>query len=246
MELLILGSGAFNSLRNPSGYAILRGRETMLFDLGFGNLRQLARAGVAPSSVSHLFLTHFHPDHGGDVAALLFSFRYDDRPRSGFLRLFGPPGLKDWMRKLTALHGRHVRPRGYKLEIREIVPGKPFKGDGWKIVSRRTKHPVFCNAYRFSADDKDFVYTGDTAWDPGLAAFARGADLFLLESTMPAKKGIPGVHLGVDQSWRIAQDAGAKRTVFTHLTEISARQLRRKIKGRRNFRVAADTMRLKI
>lgn len=253
MEFLVLGSGAFDppkpgtgEVRNPAGYALLRDKETYLFDFGFGNLRQLVRAGVEQTSVSHVFVSHLHPDHVGDLPALLFSFRYDDKPRTGRLRLFGPPGFKDWMERLRALHGRHVEPKGYVLEIDEIVPGEPIAGAGWKVVARRTEHSVHCNCYRFFADGKSLVYTGDTAYDPLLAGFAAGADLFVLESSMPEKKGIAGVHLGVDQALKVAEAAGAAKTVFTHVTEASARQLRAKLRGKRGWTLARDRMRIKL
>ena len=71
----VLGSGAFapgpgergRRVRNPSGYAVETPRGVVLFDLGFGNLRQLYRAGLESRRVTHAFFSHRHPDHVGDL-----------------------------------------------------------------------------------------------------------------------------------------------------------------------------------
>src|SRR5579883_715549 len=103
MELIVLGSGsAFpggDPARNPAGYALrLDKQKTVLFDLGFGDLRQLWRAGESVESVTDVFCSHRHPDHIGDLPALLFTLRYDAKPRSGRLRLWGPSGFSSFIK----------------------------------------------------------------------------------------------------------------------------------------------------
>ena len=51
----------------------------------------IARARLRPEDVSDVFLTHVHPDHCGDLPALLFLFRYDVKPRAARLR--AAPGI---------------------------------------------------------------------------------------------------------------------------------------------------------
>ena len=58
------------------GYAALLqlGEQTVLFDTGADGqalLSNLARAGVRPSEIDHVVLSHDHPDHAGGLATLL-------------------------------------------------------------------------------------------------------------------------------------------------------------------------------
>src|SRR5688572_8953135 len=123
MELVILGSGsAFpgkeRPVRQPAGYALrLSASRTVFMDLGFGNLRQAWRAGIDPATVTDVFCSHVHPDHVGDVAALLFLFRYDLKPKNGKIRLWGPPGFKRFMKNLLRAYAPWVLPRGYRLSV---------------------------------------------------------------------------------------------------------------------------------
>ena len=81
MDFIVLGSGSLSAAlgkdaRNPAGYALVRERVTLPFDLGFGALTQLARQGTPPESVSRHVRSHRHPDHVGEHPDLPFRYRY--------------------------------------------------------------------------------------------------------------------------------------------------------------------------
>src|SRR5262245_22555303 len=143
MELTVLGSGAFAPppagsralVRNPSGYAVDVGAELLLFDLGFGNFRQMVKAGLDPRRVAHVFITHRHLDHLGDLAALLFHFRYEAKPKGGSLALYGPPGFRKFLDLLKRAHAPWLGARGYRAKVRELEPGVTVRGRGWTVAS---------------------------------------------------------------------------------------------------------------
>jgi ribonuclease Z len=64
-ELVVLGtaSQAPTRHRNHNGYLLRWDGEGILFDPGEGTQRQFTFAGVSPTSVSHICITHFHGDH---------------------------------------------------------------------------------------------------------------------------------------------------------------------------------------
>lgn len=249
LELVVLGSGCFapggspSAVRNPAGYALRRGDEVFLFDLGFGNLRQLARAGLDPGQVGHVFLTHRHPDHVGDLAALLFYYRYDGRPRAGRLRLYGPRGFRSFVERLIKAHHPWLKPRGFQLDVLELEEPAVVRGPGWRVLGREVPHSTEALAYRFEAAEGSVCYSGDTAWDKGLAAFAQGCDLLVLECTQPDGARSSG-HLRVSEALALARMTGARRTLFSHLSPASEKALRRRVGGRMSL--ARDLQRIRI
>jgi ribonuclease Z len=64
-ELVVLGtaSQAPTRHRNHNGYLLRAGEEELLFDPGEGTQRQLVFAGVSPSRITRICLTHLHGDH---------------------------------------------------------------------------------------------------------------------------------------------------------------------------------------
>lgn len=78
MKLTILGSGTCvpYARRGSSGYAIELEGASMLLDCGSGATRSLARAGINYLGIDCLFLSHFHPDHTGDLVPFLFATKY--------------------------------------------------------------------------------------------------------------------------------------------------------------------------
>ena len=261
--LRVLGSGAFapeparlgesfrapgptergRRVRNPAGYALQTPGGVLLFDFGFGNLRQLYRAGLESSLVTHAFFTHRHPDHVGDLAALLFQFHYDAKPCGGELRVYGPEGFAAFWDRLRAAYGPWLEPKGYRLIVSELPSGGSVEGPGWRVSARAVPHPTPAVAYRFDAPGGSLCYTGDTGYDPAIARFARGVDLLVLECTLPDRARYKG-HLRVGEAIRLARAAKAKRVLFSHLSEASVADARGRLPS--NVRLARDLQRLRL
>jgi ribonuclease Z len=64
-ELVVLGTASQVPTRHRShnGYLLRWDTEGLLFDPGEGTQRQLLLAGVAPSAITRICITHFHGDH---------------------------------------------------------------------------------------------------------------------------------------------------------------------------------------
>ena len=252
-EVVVLGSGAFtpakdpSQVRNPAGYAAVLPKGILLFDLGFGNLWQLARLGLRPAAVTDLFLSHRHPDHAGDLAALLFHFRYDEPPRSGRLRLWGPRGTSAFLRRLRRAFSPWLDPRGYRLEVRELEGGGRARGPGWTVDALAAAHPTPALCCRLTAGGSSAVFSGDTGPDAPLARFAAGCGLLVLEASLPAGERDPG-HCAADQSLALARAARPRRTLFSHLSPASEASLRRLLKKEKGLRgrLAEDGLRLRV
>ena len=68
-------------------------------------LRRLAQAGVTPDQLDAVLLTHYHTDHCADIAALLFALRSPDLRHRQPLTIYGAPGLRRLVDKLTEALG---------------------------------------------------------------------------------------------------------------------------------------------
>jgi ribonuclease Z len=64
-ELVVLGTASQvpTRQRNQNGYILRWDGNGLLFDPGEGTQRQMLFAGVSPTEVTHICLTHFHGDH---------------------------------------------------------------------------------------------------------------------------------------------------------------------------------------
>ncbi|MFA6092227.1 MAG: ribonuclease Z [Elusimicrobiota bacterium] len=248
-EVVILGSGALDfrlgeQARSAPGLALRLGRKTLLFDLGFGAMGRLLHAGIDPSSVCAAFFTHRHPDHVGDIPALLFHLNSLQPPASGILKIFGPRGFSSFMARLTRAHHPWLRPRGWRLEIRELEERDHAQGSGWKVRCREVPHSTEALAFRLESSAGSLGYTGDTDLDEGLPGFFAGLDLLVAECTYPSAEPRRRGHMTVNESVALSRACAAKKTIFTHLTAGSEKELSRTplCKGR-EF-IAYDLMRI--
>lgn len=248
MRLTVLGSGAFapslsGEVRNPAGYAVETKGGIVLLDLGFGNVRQLARARLDLRQVTDAVFSHRHPDHCGDLAALLFILNYGPKPAGGALRLWGPRGFVSFFERLKRAFTPWLEPKGYRLSVRELDAGKTVAGRGWTLRCQKVPHSTDAMALRLSSGRRSLVYTGDTGRSPELVAFARGCGLLLTEAT--TARSFPG-HLSARHALWLAEASVCRTAVFTHLSDESEGELKGLLKSRPSWRLARDLMRLSV
>jgi len=204
----------------------------------------MIRAGLNPEDAGHVFLTHRHPDHVGDLAALLFYYRYDGKPRDRRLRLYGPRGISGFVERLQRAHHPWLRPRGFSLSVTELEERSVVRGPGWSMRCREVPHTTESLAYRFDSRRGSVCYTGDTGPDRGLAVFAQKADLLVIEASLAEPAQSAG-HLSLGEAVETGRLSNARKVLLSHLSNASSRAARR-LRLAPRFRVAEDLMRLKI
>lgn len=216
MRVTILGSGTAvpRAERFPAGVLVETGTTRVCVDLGPGVLRRLAAIDVGPVSIDAVLLTHYHTDHCADLAALLFALRHPDLARRPPLTLLGAPGLRRVLDGL-ALAWPWTRPKDYELRVLEVAPGRHEVGD-LEVQATSIVHTDASLAYRLR-DPSGAVVTisGDAAGCPGLTEAARGAHLFVCESSTPDGAGLDG-HLTPGQAATHAREAGVGMLCLTH------------------------------
>ncbi|MEO5353957.1 MAG: MBL fold metallo-hydrolase [Magnetococcus sp. XQGC-1] len=215
MKGFVLGSGTgLPSLdRHAPGY-LLEGEGTRwLIDCGSGTLLQLERLQRGFHTLDGAFITHTHADHIGDLTPLVHALRFHGLGREKPFYLFGPPGFQDFFARIIA--PVVAPPDSFPFHVAEMVGEVSVVG--MSVHAHPTLHSsrMASVAYRFQQGGKSVVFSGDCDYEPGLIAFARGADLLVLDcSTLDAGK-IKG-HLSAGLAGLVAAQAGVGRLLPTH------------------------------
>ena len=136
LSITFLGTGAATPTidRNVTGLSVQREGETILFDCGEGNQRQMMRYGVG-FAFKEIFFTHYHADHLLGVTGLLRTMGLQDR--SAPVTLYGPKGAQ---RILGAAISVGIERNKFPVEIIEIKPGDRLARDEYEIVVFETEH----------------------------------------------------------------------------------------------------------
>ncbi|HEY8335075.1 MAG TPA: MBL fold metallo-hydrolase [Tardiphaga sp.] len=214
-----------------------------VMDCGPGVSKRLVEAKVALPSIRYVFVTHMHSDHVLEFGNMVYGAWSAGLNHE--VNAFGPVG----MGALTKAYWESIRddveiripdeskpdPRKL-LVVKEITDSGPvMSNDRVKVTALRTPHPPILErnyAYKFETPDGVIVYVCDTAYNPALAEFARGADLLIHEAlyvpgvdAMTArvknaatlKEHLLASHTTTEDVGRIAKEAGVKKLVMTHL-----------------------------
>ncbi len=221
IQIVILGSGTCVPSLTRSACAILvvTPAQHILLDVGPGTLRRLLEAGHHMALVDHIFLSHFHPDHTGELATFLFASKYPaDRRRATPLHLAGGPGMAEFFKRLESLYGHWIRldDGGFKLTEWPPEPSDPLTEGDIVIQTAPVAHNPESVAIRLSRPNGPaMVYSGDTAPCQALVSLAQGADLLICEAAAPAGQTVPG-HMSPAEAGEIATRARVGHLMLTH------------------------------
>ena len=219
MDLVTVGTGtvAPSARRTCACHWVARGDLRLLLDCGAGALHRLAEFGLPWHQVSHVVLSHFHPDHWGELPMLVYALKYTTvPPRSEPLVILGPPGVVQLLRTLAEGYGPWLLDPGFPIGILDVRDGEPFPLNA--DVSLETfpvPHTTESVALALVAPEGRLVYTGDTGPSGELARWATGCDLLLAECSLPEAMAMD-IHLTPERAGELARDAQAKRLVLTH------------------------------
>jgi ribonuclease BN (tRNA processing enzyme) len=220
-QITILGSGTcVPSLdRNPCSFLMETGGKKLLFDCGPGVMRRLLEIDVSIFDISHIFLSHFHPDHSGELVSFLFALKY---PAPSFqkqaLTIVAGQGFNTFFKHLQMVYGNQiVLPSGF-MNVIELDTNGPDSRvcSGFTIASMPVAHRPESLAFRIvDSNGNALVYSGDTDICDGLVDIASNADLMICEAAFPDNQKTSG-HLTPSLAGEVAQTAKVKQLVLTH------------------------------
>ena len=116
----------------------------VLIDCGEGTQIAIKKAGLKPSRIELLLLTHYHADHVSGLPGILLTLA--NIPRTEPLTIAGPPGLKRIVSALTVITPRLP----FELNLIELDKDdpEPIRKCGLDISALPLKHGVTCFGYR--------------------------------------------------------------------------------------------------
>ncbi len=219
MKLTILGSGTVvpSGIRNSAGYFVELPDARIMMDCGAGTVHALARYGLPWEQMTHLFVTHFHVDHIGELASLLAAFCYGMKTdRAEPFTIVGPPGL-DWVLDgLKMAFGTKLFQTTFPVNIRTVIAGDRLDlGYESTLAVAKTPHTNESLAVRIESGGRALCYTGDTDYSEELARFFSKADVLISECSFRThREGVR--HLSVSQAARLAARAEVAKLIVTH------------------------------
>jgi len=217
MRATLLGTGTPfpNAERFGSAILVEAAGKRLLFDCGRGTVIRLAQAGVSPSEIDGLFLTHLHSDHVVGIPDLWLSgwFLGRDRP----LQVWGPSGTRSMGEHLLQafafdIHIREAAPeslpaKGAEIDAKEVEQGNVYDDGSVRVsafaVDHGTVKPAF--GYRVDYGEHSVVISGDTKFCQNLLDFASGTDCLMHVAWSPSSKNPTPPSL---RSLASAEDAG--------------------------------------
>lgn len=213
MKLTVLGyyGGYPTPLAGTTGFLLTAGDYHLLLDCGSGVLKVLEQY-LDPLRLDAAILTHYHHDHIADVGVLQYYWQLRQGERQEpVLPIYGHTEDPLNFASLTwagATEGRSYDPEA-TLNLGPLT-----------ITFQRTIHPVPTFAMRIVDDrGKVLVFTADTRYFPELADFARDADLLITDTNFDHTKTGKLWHMTAAQSGKLAEQAGAKRVLLSHLPQ---------------------------
>ena len=244
-RLILLGTGGGPRPRKASSapaQVIVANGTPYVVDCGDGVARQLVFAGVPLDTLRHIFITHQHSDHNADYGNLIWlAWAAGLRTR---VDAWGPPPLAKMTRLFFEMNAYDIDTRIANEGRVALVPlvhvherseaGLVLQDENVKVTAALVDHPpvVPAFAYRFDAPDRSIVFSGDTARSESVVRLAHGADVLVHSALyVPAvdrmvarvpnaarlKESIIAHQTSAEDAGRVAQAAGVKTLVLTHL-----------------------------
>lgn len=244
-RLILLGTGGGprpRTNRTASAQVILVNDTAYAVDCGDGVARQFAAAGVSLTQLRHILITHHHSDHNADYGNLIYAAWAVGLEKR--LDTWGPPPIEKITRLFFEMNAYDINVRIADEQKPPLVPlvhahelahaGAVFSDENVKVTTAVVHHPPVepALAYRFDTTDRSIVISGDTAPSDNLIQLAKGADVLVHEAMyLPAidrlaarvpnarrlKEHILASHTSAEDAGRVAQAAGVRLLVLSHL-----------------------------
>jgi ribonuclease Z len=205
-RVVLLGTGTPipDPERSGPGLAIVVHGSSYLVDAGAGIVRRstaAARQDSIPAlrvaNLRSVFITHLHSDHTLGLPDLMLTPAV--MHRKGPLYVYGPPGTRAMVANLlNAYHEDidlriHGLERGdsaaYRIIVHEVTPGIVYRDSNVTVRAFPVAHGSWKYAfgYRFDADGRSIVVSGDTKPSQAIVDACNGCDVLVHE--VYSKKG---------------------------------------------------------
>lgn len=213
----------------------------ILVDAGLGATRGICDQGVNLPDIDLVLVTHLHSDHYLELGPFFHTAWVAGL--KGPVPVIGPSGLAHYWQHFCAAMTFDVSLREEDegrssfadiAQFSVLNEGVVLEQEGLRITAMRNDHPPISESYalRLEAGGKSLVLSGDTAFMPEMASFARSADLLVHEAMLTQgvdalisrmangderlRKHILRSHTPAAEVGRIAAEAGVGALALNH------------------------------
>ena len=222
MLLVVLGSGTSvpHPQRSSSAHWLETGSGSLLLDPSATAMHRMAQENLDWVNLDAIWVSHFHLDHVGGLAPLLFGTKHapQTQARRKPLLIYGGRGLKKLLRAFDEANNYGLLKQPFAVEIREVAPRSSFELlPNLQAQTFSTLHTRESLAIRLTNErGASLVYTSDTGYTQALAGFAEGVDLLMVECSFRRNKPVE-THLELQDAMRLAARAAPGKVLLTHL-----------------------------
>lgn len=224
MYFAFLGtSGAVASAeRDTTSLVVVSRSGVLLLDCGGGPVYRLRRLGIDPLVLSHVVVTHIHPDHAYGLPSLVQNLMLLGR-RAPLTIVCRPEHVEPLRTLLGVFALWPARETAFPLDWAPVtldVGALAFETGGVRVRTAPNAHGSMPNfAVRVEPDTGPaMIYSSDTEPTESVVALARGADTLVHEATFPERhRGRYGAHTSAADAGRVAARAGVRRLILTHI-----------------------------
>lgn len=216
-NLYLLGTGAVMSdpERTTTMLGVDNDRSLLLIDCGSDAVQRFKSAGVDPTRLKTLIVTHEHADHVAGFPLLLERLWVE-----GLRGEFHVYGLRSAIDQARRVHDAFDTAdwEEYPEIIYHEVPAEDgavvLSDDSWHVTAAQGTHavPVIGLRIRDQVGGGVLVYSADTEKSEAITDLARGAQLLAHEAT----GALPG-HSTAREAAEVAAAAGVGELVLVHL-----------------------------
>ena len=216
-----------------SGYLVEEDGACLLLDCGNGVFSKLRRFRDY-TDIDAVVISHLHADHFLDLVPFAYALTYAPRQQPVPVdrwpgtdsparpRLYAPRGARETFRRIVGAWGSEDLIEK-AFELIEYDPAVTLDVGTLRISFHEVPH--FTTTYAVSISSANgggrFTYGADSAPNDELVAFADGADLLLIEATLPrpGARGPARAPHAVRGRARTARAPGSRRLVITHISD---------------------------
>jgi len=226
LKVTILGTAAAcpGAGEACSGFLVENEEATVLVESGTGVLNRLQKYHQL-TDVSDIVISHIHADHFLDLIpyryALCYGIENQDIPKP---RLHLPPGGTEALKKVTAPFGETNTFFEDAFEVSEYSTEEPLILGGLSYQFIPVYH--YIPAYGITiTGSKKLAYSSDTGPCENLIRVARDSELLICNTgaCLESKRNESWGHLTPEQSGQVAEEAGVKRLLLTHMWSTCSR-----------------------
>jgi ribonuclease BN (tRNA processing enzyme) len=224
--LTFLGTGpAIPEPGNDTASYLINGHVQV--DCGWCATPRMMALGLDPLAVDLLIFTHLHQDHYMGLVHLLYHRCMRGRRADGSYAPLTIAGPAEDVWRVVELAWQFIQaerffPQAPRPKVVPLVPGVAWEVGELRLQAAAALHPVPALCLRLAdlRTGAQLGLSGDTAYDPALAAFFRGVSILVHEAshgarTVPRERNY-ALHSGAVEAARVARDAGARQLYLVH------------------------------